>query len=222
MTREEAAQLLLKDAHGLDGGANNFDPDGPEFFGLGADDPQSRAGISTIPASLLVAAGASLDLDLFRGRHLDSVALPTGLTSIATGATLSDYKDLLRYVFSNPMMVLSLLFTSSETQASAPLLSSILITPTRRNPQGLVVQNQRQLRTVQTTADFQANRATFPLALPLDGITYVNFTSDVNLSGADVTVNLAILIGKRVEMRKQLGRGVPVAPRPGGRGVAAV
>lgn len=224
MTREEAAAALMRDAHGLDGGAG-FDPEGPEFFdagGMGADDPQTRAGLTTLEAALLVANGASLDLDLFSQKHLDNVGLPTGLVSIGNGATLADYKEVLRYLQSNPSQIRTILITTSEANNNAPLLASMTLTPTRKNIFGVSMSNTRNVRTIQTTGDFQANRATFPLVLPLDTITFLNMKTGINGSGDDVNINLAFLIGKRVEVRKSLPSAKPLVVRPGGRGVAAV
>lgn len=220
MSRDEAAAALLRDAQGLDGGSG-FDPEGPEFS-FGADDPMSRAGLTTLSASIEVANAAALDLDLFDQAHLDNVALPTGLVSIGSGSTIADYKQVLRYFQSNPSQVRSMLITSSETSTDAPLLAGMTITPTRNNPFGVSMSNQRLVRSVQTTADFQANRVTFPISLALDTITFMNLATETNNSGSTVTFNIAFMIGRRAEVRRTIAPAKPLVIRPGGRGPAPV
>ena len=227
MTREQYAEMLLRDVQGLDTTPNEgtrpmsygFDNDSPEDELFGADDPVKRAGLSTLPIQFTIANLASLNVDLLKVDDLALAALPTGVSSPVVAA----YTNIVKYLLANPSRLQSVIIQSNETATGgAPVLSSLRINPKRVTPFGLNSANEIRVQSYQTTQDFQANRVTIPLAVSLDAFTFLNFVSDQNTSGASVVMNVTLMIGRRNESRKNLKGGGPVAMRPGGRGPTAV
>lgn len=229
MTPEQYAETLLLDVQGLDDNQpqtrktptmRNFDAQSPDDEQFGADDPVKQAGLSTLALQLSIANGAALNVNLFTITDLAAAALPTGLIS----PTIANYRDAIAYFHANPARTASMLFASNESaSAGAPVLASIQVAPTRKTPFGLQTSNSTRIQSYQTTQDFQANRVTLPLAIPLDTFTSLSVTSDTNNSGAAVIINLTIMFGKRIDQRRGLGAGgQQVAMRPNGRGVVQV
>lgn len=225
MTREEYAEALLQNVQGFDNdprdnpNMNQFDSDVSDEDAFGADDPVKSAGLSTLPIQLTIANAASLSLDLFRVDDLSAAALPTGIASPVIAA----YRNIIAYLLASASMLQSIIIQSNESATGgAPVLSSLRIAPKRVTPFGLSASNEVRVQSYQTTQDFQANRATIPLKVALDSFSFLNLVTDVNGSGATVTLNLTFLIGRRTDNRKQLKGGTPLAMRPGGRGVVAV
>lgn len=223
MTREEYAEALLQDVQGFDSEGNDtmnqFDSDLTDEEAFGADDPVKSAGLSTLPIQLAIANTAALSLDLFKVDDLAAAALPTGVNSPA----IASYRNIIAYLLASASMLQSIIIQSNESStAGAPVLSSLRIAPKRVTPFGLSASNEVRVQSYQTTQDFQANRATIPLKVALDSFSFLNLVTDTNTSGSTVLLNLTFLIGKRVDARKQLKGGAPLAVRPGGRGVVAV
>lgn len=208
----------MQNVQGFEGAG--FDSDfGDEAFG--ADDPVKRAGFSTLPVQLTIAnaqqlANSATGLDLFKVDDVDAAALPTGVASPA----LASYKNIIKYLMANPSQLQSIVIQSNESATGgAPVLGSLRISPKRVTPFGMNCANEVRIQSYQTTQDFQANRVTIPLAVPLDSFTFLNLISDTNTSGATVLLNLTLMIGRRVEGRRQIPRGAaPMTQRPGGRG----
>lgn len=210
-TREEYAEMLTADMHGYDAEM--------DYEAFGADDPIKRGGLSTLPIQLSIANLASLSVELFSQADVDAAALPTGIAS----PSLADYKKAVRYFLANPAMLQSINLSSSETSTGgAPVLQSLKVQPIRDTPFGLNCSNELQLQAVQTTHDFQANRSTMPLKVVIDGFTKLKLVTAQNNSGATITINAVFYFGARVENRKQLRGGAPLAIRPGGRGPAPI
>ena len=231
MTREELAEALLLDVQGLDTNTNQardtntmgngygYDSDVSDDEIFGADDPVKAVGLSTLPIQLQVANAASLNVDLFKTSDLAAAALPTGILSPA----IASYRDIIAYVLANPSLLQSITITTNESSTGgAPVLSSLRISPKRVTPFGANTSNEIRVQSYQTTQDFQSNRTSIPLKVALDSFTYLNFTSDVNGSGAAVTFNVTFFIGRRVQNRKQLSGGAPMRQLPGGRGPVPV
>lgn len=192
---------------------NQFDNDEDDAFG--ADDPVKRAGLSTLRVQLSIANLAALSLDLFKSDDLDAAALPTGVVS----PVLAPYKNVIKYLTSNPSALQSVVIASSESASTgAPLLSSLVISPKRVTPFGMNNSNQVSAQSYQTTQDFQANRITIPLAVALDGFSFLNMVTDTNNSGAAVTFNVTLMIGRRNQARAGLKQAAPMRVLPGGRG----
>jgi len=221
MRRDEYAEALMMDVHGFDAAHEDmtmeqFDSDsqfGDETFG--ADDPVKAAGLSTIPIQLTIANAAALSLDLMKIDDLAAAALPTGVASPAIAA----YRNLIAYVQANPCQLQSIVIGSSESATGgAPVLQSLRISPKRVTPFGANFANEVRAQSYQTTQDFQANRATIPLSVGLDGFTFLNMVTDTNNSGATVTLNVTLMVGRRADGRKQLRKAPAMAMRPGGRG----
>lgn len=231
MTRAEYANLLLLDVAGLDDDEQlhphpnqeyqqmrNFDSDLQDDDVFGADDPVKAAGLSTLPVQLTIAVSqqlgnAAAGLNLFIVNDVDAAALPTGVVS----PVLAEYKNIIKFVLANPSQLRSVVIQSNESATGgAPVLSSLRIAPQRITPFGLNSANEIRVQSYQTTQDFQANRITIPLSMGLDAFTFLNFKSDVNGSGAIVTLNLTLMVGKRAQGRA--GLKAPMMVRPGGRG----
>lgn len=220
MTRQEAAAMLLNGQAGFEGQGYDDLAGGVDAFG--ADDPISNKGLSSLIIQLTIAnaqqiGNAATGVDVFRQTDTDAAALPTGVASPA----IAGYKTIIRYLLSNPSQIRSILIQSSET-GSAPVLSSLQITPTRSSPFGMTYANALYAQSYQTTQDYQAGRITIPLTATLDGFSYLNFVSAVNASGATVTLNVTFLVGRRAEIRRNVSNAAPLTVRPGGRGPASV
>lgn len=227
-TREQVAQMLLRDVQGLDLSdqesqtMQNLDSTfNNDVFG--ADDPVARAGLSTLNVELTVANGqqlgnAATGLTLFSAGDASAAALPTGLVT----PVIATYREWINYFIANPAQIVSINAMSNESSTTgAPLLSSMTFSPARVTPFGLQMSNQVNGRTYQTTQDFQANRLTVPVSMVIDGFTRLVMTSAVNASGAAITVNLAILFKKIAQARAPIMGGAQVV-KPGGRGIANV
>lgn len=191
--------------------------DDGEIFG--ADDPIKRAGLTTLAVQLTIAnlqqlGNAATGLDLFRNTDLSAAALPTGVVA----PVLADYISTIKYFLASPSLLQSIVIQSNESATGgAPVLSSLRISPKRVTPFGSNMANQVAVQSYMTTQDFQANRCTIPIKVALDTFTFLNLVSDVNNSGAAVTLNITLMIGKRVQAAQQL-KGQPVRVLPGGRG----
>lgn len=215
--RDDYAAMLLE-------GNAGYDDDGPQDEIFGVDDPVRRAGLSTLIIQLTIAnlqqlGNAATGVTLFSQADASAAALPTGIAS----PVLATYTGIVKYLLSNPSLIQSVSFTSSEaTSTGGPLLSSLVLTPQRQTPFGLQNSNAIQLQAYQTTQDFQPTRSTVPLRMIVDGFSTLNLTSATNNSGGTVTINCVFFFGKRVEGRKQLKGGSPMVMRPGGRGPAPV
>lgn len=227
MTRQEYAEALLLDVQGLDiptrhfqrknentMRANGFDADMHDDV-FGADDPVKRAGLSTLPIQLTIANAAALNLDLFKVTDQQAAALPTGVVSPA----LASYRDTINYLLASPSQLQSIVIQSNESATGgAPVLSSLRIAPVRSTPFGMNTSNEIRVQSYQTTQDFQANRITIPLSVALDAFTFLRFTSDTNGSGSAVTINVTLMVGRRVQASAQLKQAAPMRMAPGGRG----
>lgn len=198
---------------------HGYDAEVDEDEIFGADDPIKRAGLTTLAIQLTIAnaaqlGGAATGLDLFKNTDLAAAALPTGVVLPA----LADYKSTIAYFLASPSLLQSIVIQSNESAVTgAPVLASLKISPKRVTPFGSNMANQIQVQSYMTTQDFQANRITIPLKVALDTFSFLNLVSDVNTSGAAVTLNVTLMIGKRVQAAKQL-KGQPVRVLPGGRG----
>lgn len=201
-----------------------FDSQFQDDEAFGADDPVKRAGFSTLPLQLTITnaqqlGNAAAGLDLFKVNDVDAAALPTGVAS----PVIADYKNIIKYLLANPSQLQSIVIQSNESATGgAPVLGSLRISPKRVTPFGMNCANEVRIQSYQTTQDFQANRVTIPLSVPLDAFTFLNLISDTNASGATVLLNLTLMIGRRVEGRNQIRPGAqPMTQRPGGRGMVA-
>lgn len=235
MTRQEEAEALLLDVQGLDETPtpnpqpkrntrrntmrHGYDSDVDDDEVFGADDPIRRAGLTTLAIQLTIAnaqqlGNAAAGLDLFKNTDLAAAALPTGVVI----PVLADYKSTVAYLLASPSLLQSMVIQSNESNAAgAPVMSSLVISPKRVTPFGANMANAIAVQSYMTTQDFQANRVTIPLKVALDTFTFLNLVTGINTSGAAVTLNITLMIGKRVQAAKQL-KGQPVRVLPGGRG----
>jgi len=176
---------------------------------FGADSPQAtdtltQQNLSTLQVVLFAASGTKLSQSVFNGADLAITALPTGITS----PDVASYRQIIRYFMANASQLRSLQITSSESSSSAPQLLSMGVTPTRSTPFLGSNSNTTLVSTAKTPQDYQQNMATFSLAVNIDTITYLNFTTGVTAS-ADTTFTVTFFFGQRQELRAGLPTQVP-------------
>lgn len=214
-TREKLAADLMQDVQGLDspnraghtnmsnGSSFGFDAGHDGFF----DADGTGAAGDLWPVELIVPAGQALDITILRNSHYDLAALPTFMSSPA----IADYKEMVRFVHSNPIIINQLQIISTEPQTGGPVINSLKLVKEKKNPLQATASNERPVSALKSSQDYQANVFNLALKYTMDTWQYLRFKSAVNPVGnPDVALTLNFFIGARVELKQLLA---PVAGR---------
>lgn len=204
--RLEAIRQMLKskglDVKGMD--ANYLD----RVFG--ADTPTGP--MSTMQLTLKALMGETLDVPVYSADQVNLVALPAQIVF----PVVSKYTFAVRYFCSSPSMLRMIQIMSSELNTGAPQLGSMVITPTRKTPFGMVASDEVLVQSFKTPGDFQSNQAVVGLNGRMDGYSYLAFSTAVP-APADTTFSLIFYFSQRIEARDALPtQAAQVTLAPGG------
>lgn len=127
------------------------------------------------------------------------LATVTPAQSRYTNAKLADY------ITWNPLPLRNLNFTGAN---SADAVASISVIPNRITPMGQSAFDTIYASTYQTAADFQDTRVQIPLALIIDGYTFLQIVNDAQVVA--VQYSLSFLFGPRLDRRLDVTDAGPV------------
>jgi hypothetical protein len=134
------------------------------------------------------------------------LATVTPAQSRYTSAKLTDY------ITFNPLPLRNINVTGAN---SADAVSSISVIPNRITPQGQSAFDTINASDYQTAQDFQDTRVQIPMALVIDGYTYLQIVNDAQATA--VQYSIAFLFGPRMDRRLDVPDAGPVQIRSPGR-----
>ncbi len=202
---QNAADAFLEDARG----AKSLD----------VSQPGTTPGNSTIKTRMVGTAldppGVLNDQASFFIYPLTFGAQADGYVEAAISVPASpryDAQQLAIYIFGNPLPLRNLNITGA-TDADA--LSGMQIMPQRVTPMGQAAFDTINISDFQTAQDFQDTRVQVPMALIIDGVTYVDSVNECTATGFAATFSW--LFGPRLDRRLEVPEASAVQIRSPGR-----
>lgn len=228
--RERLAEMLMQDTQGLDDAPSStpkqqsrnprtmsnfdFDASAEELFGADGGPLDKVSDLYTV--GLRVAAGAALNVVLFQNAHYDLAALPTGMID----PSIDDYKEMVRYVHTAPMIITNIQIISSEPTSGGPVINSLKLIKEKKTPTQSTLTNARPISSLRSSQDYQSNVFNIGQKFMVDTWNYFRLTTGTNpLANPAVDLTVNITIGARVDLKRLLApvlsRVQPTTARPG-------